>query len=115
MNNYDQIKEKNKIRINPLLSFSKNKISLKKEKKYKKTKIKISSPLIKYKNEKDIEILKEKVKIFLTVMNRDCKNFNHSIFFKNFKKTFFDIGDVQEKLKKGTIGSVEIGPVNILK
>ena len=87
----------------------KNKIILKTDNNYANCKIVFSPLSMQYTTKMDVKGLREKVRIFLEVLNRDCKNFNPNIFFNNFIKTQFDIRNVSEKFYSGITGSVIIG------
>ena len=66
----------------------KNKIILKTDNTYE---ILYSPFLLRTINSKDSDKLKESIKNFLTVLSRDCINFNPNIFIQNFKKTRFNL------------------------
>lgn len=86
----------------------KNKIKLSKDNDYNNFKIKFSPTFITASNHKDIIELTEKIKNFLIVMERDCKNFDSTIFLNNFKNTFFNIKNMKRDLKLGVNGSVSV-------
>ena len=61
-----------------------NKISLYKNNDYNNIKMKFSSCFIKAKESNHIETLTEKIKNFIIIMKRDCKNFNENMLLENF-------------------------------
>lgn len=83
-----------------------NKISLYKNNDYNNIKMKFSSCFIKAKESNHIETLTEKIKNFIIIMKRDCKNFNENILLENFKKTLFDISEVTDNEKDSCSGCV---------
>ena len=53
--------------------------------------ITFSDVAIKDINRENIELLSEKIKNFLIILEKNCKNFNSKLFIKNFQKTVFNI------------------------
>ena len=75
-----------------------NKIVLDKSNNYANMSIQFSPFLIKAVKDKHIELLSQKIKHFLIVMESKCENFDSTFFLNNFKKTFFKIEDLDKKM-----------------
>jgi len=109
MNSYDKIIDvEDELIYNPFLNKKRNKIKLYKNYGYSNIVVKFDHKLINSRNIADVEELEFKIKRFLIVMNRSCKNFNSKIFLKNFKKTFFNLTELSKENKIGINGSVII-------
>ena len=109
MNSYDKIIDvEDELIYNPFLNKKRNKIKLYKNYSYSNIIVKFDYKLINSKNKDDIKELEFKIKRFLIVMNRACKNFNSKIFLKNFKKTFFNLSELKNENNIGVNGSVTI-------
>ena len=117
MNSYDKITNDEELIIfSPIFLFRKNKIKLYKTNNYNNLKIKFHKKLINSTNLTDVQILKNKIKNFLLVMNSKCKNFNSTIFYKNFRKTCFNLNNLSSEIIDGVDGSVKFSTfVNIFK
>lgn len=97
MNKFKKILENIKFKITNISFFStKNKIKLDKNSNYSKAIIKYSNSLIYAKENKNIEILSDQIRKFLVVMENECKNFEPTLLIKNFKKTLFDIHEIDD-------------------
>lgn len=90
----------------------KNKIILSKGNHYSNYKIKFSKALIEASNNSDISNLHYQIKNFLSVMERNSKNFDSTIFINNFKKTYFNIKNINDNFTVGKDGSVEFEKIN---
>lgn len=109
MNSYDKIIDvEDELIYNPFLNKKRNKIKLYKNYGYSNIVVKFDHKLINSRNIADVEELEFKIKRFLIVMNRECKNFNSKIFLKNFKKTFFNLSELKNENSVGVNGSVTI-------
>ena len=109
MNSYDKIiDDEEQLIYSPFFNKKRNKIKLYKNYGYSNIIVKFDYKLINSKNIKDVEELEFKIKNFLIVMNRRCKNFNSKIFINNFKKTFFNLSELKKENKIGVNGSVTI-------
>lgn len=109
MNSYDKIIDaEDELIYNPFLNKKRNKIKLHKNCRFSNIVVKFDHKLINCRNIDDLEDLEFKIKRFLMVMNRRCKNFNSKIFLKNFKKTFFNLSELKNENKSGINGSVII-------
>ena len=81
MNSYDKIIDvEDELIYNPFLNKKRNKIKLYKNYGYSNIVVKFDHKLINSRNIADVEELEFKIKRFLIVMNRECKNFNSKIF-----------------------------------
>ena len=87
----------NKLKFNSSFFNRKNKIIIKKDNNYDTAVIKFSDKLIITKNENDREIMRDKIKNFLKVMNEECESFDNTKLLKNFKKTLFDLSLVENR------------------
>lgn len=83
--------------FNGMFFRNKNKIVLDKNNNYNGLTIKFSNKFINSKTSNNIKIMSEKIKNFLIVMTRDCKNFKTDLLLNNFKKTLFDISSVDQE------------------
>lgn len=109
MNSYDKIIDvEDELIYNPFLNKKRNKIKLYKNYGYSNIVVKFDHKLINSRNIADVKELEFKIKRFLIVMNRSCKNFNSKIFLKNFKKTFFNLSELKNENSVGVNGSVTI-------
>lgn len=97
MNKFKEILKNIKFKIINIRFFSsKNKIKLDKNSNNNNVVIKYSNSLVYAEENKNIEILSQEIKDFLSVMERDCKNFDPTILIKNFKKTLFDVSQIDD-------------------
>lgn len=97
MNKFKEMLKNIKFKIvNIRFLSTRNKIKLNRNSNYNNAIIKYSKELVYTKENKNIEMLSQQIKEFLLVMERECKNFNPSLFIKNFKKTLFDISEIDD-------------------
>lgn len=96
--------------INNSFFIKKNKISI--NKKNNNIKFKILPHFIKSNNEKDTLQLYKSIRHYLTVMNKECKNFNSNIFIKNFKKTLFNIENLNKNVVSDFDGTIDLDDIN---
>ena len=82
--------------INGSYRLFKNKLIIDKTDKYKNSTIKFFPSFINANRVDDIVSLTDCIKKFLNTMSK-CKNFNSTIFIKNFEKTMFDIKDLNDE------------------
>lgn len=75
-----------------------NKIIFYKNNNYNNIKINYSPALLKNNNVNDIEEFTNKIKKFLLVMTKNCKNFNPKVFIENFEETYFEIRKTNKKI-----------------
>lgn len=117
MNSYDKpINDEDLIIFSPIFIFKRNKIILDKRNNYNNLTIKFHKKLIGNIDVNNREILENKIKNYLFIMNSKCENFNSSVFYKNFKKTWFNLKNLDCRLIKGIDGSIKISRfVNILE
>lgn len=104
---------KNKKFINNSFFIKRNKISI--NKKNNNIKFKILPHFIKSNDKNDNLKLYKIIKNYLSVMNRDCKNFDSTIFTKNFKKTLFNLEDLNKNLNSDFDGKVLLNRTNELQ
>lgn len=110
MNSYDKyIDEEELIISDPVFLFIRNKIKLSKKNKYDGLEIKFNKHLIDVYKMNDIIKIEEKVKQFLTIMSKNCKNFDPHIFLYNFKKTYFSIDKANYLVTSRIGGCVTLG------
>lgn len=115
MNTYDKEYEEDLILFKSAYMLKRNKIKLVKD-NYNNIKIKFHKKLISVNNKKDLNLLKDKIKNYLLVMNSKCKNFDPTIFYKNFPKTLFNIKGLDKKIIIGADGNIRLSKfVNALK
>lgn len=101
--------------INKRFFTRKNKLILSKVNNCNNVSIELSPHLIKASKVNDIELLCDKVKNFLIVMERDCKNFDSTIFEINFKQILFNIKGLQNDLFNRRSGWVSSNHLKLLE
>ena len=70
--------------------------------------VKISPSMIESNKDINIVILNNRIVNFLNVLTKKCKNFDNSIFMRNFKNTKFDLSNLREDFCNRSQGNVEI-------
>ena len=109
MNSYDKpVNDEDLIIFSPIFTFRRNKIILGKDSNYNNLKVRFHKKLISGINQNNLEILENKIKNYLFVMNSKCKNFNSALFFKNFSKTWFNLKNLDGRLINGIDGSIKL-------
>lgn len=83
--------QKTNIKLNKVRRY--NKIKLIKSNNFSNSKIIFSKKLIKTDEDNQIGIFGNEVRYFLAIMSSNCKNFNSTLFLKNFRETNFDISN----------------------
>ena len=84
------------------------KASLIKNDKHTTYEVKISPSMIESNKDINVVILNNKIVNFLNVLTKECKNFDNSIFIRNFKNTKFDLSNLREDFCGRVRGSVAI-------